>query len=101
MIRRGALAATLFLCAVLAGGELRTIRTSSGGRVKTLDPALADDLASRNLVGALFDTLLEYDYLARPYRLKPAMLETMPSVDEKFTRYDFVLKKDLLFAADP
>jgi len=70
-------------------------------QVRTLDPALADDLASRNLVGAVFDTLLQYDYLARPYKLKPSMLEKMPEASEDFTRYDFVLRDDLFFDGNP
>ncbi len=48
-------------------------------------------------MGAIFDTLLQYDYLARPYRLKPSMLEKMPEASPDFTRYDFVLRDDLFF----
>ncbi len=94
-------AALFAVIALTVGGEERVIRTPTGGKVKTLDPALADDLASRNLVGALFDTLVEYDYLARPYALKPAMLAKMPESNADFTRYDFTLRDDLYFADDP
>ncbi len=87
--------------ATLCSGSERVIYSATGGRVKTLDPAQADDLASRNLVGALFDTLLEYDYLQRPYTLKPAMLSQMPKANADFTRYDFVLRDDLYFADSP
>lgn len=79
----------------------RIIRTAAGGRVRTLDPALADDLASRNLLGAIFDTLLEYDYDARPYKLKPAMLCQMPAASADFKHYRFKLRDDLYFAAHP
>ena len=68
MARQGGLrfrrlsAALLFAVAVTAasaGGEpLRVLHTSGGSRVKTLDPAQADDLSSRNLTGAIYDTLL-------------------------------------------
>ena len=57
--------------ALYASGVLRT---GAGGAVKSLDPALADDLAGRDLVALCYDTLVQYDYLARPYRLKPSML---------------------------
>ena len=85
-----------------AGGEpLRILHTSGGSRVKTLDPAQADDLSSRNLTGAIYDTLLQYDYLARPYRLIPSMLAEMPTGNATHDRYRFRLRDDLRFADDP
>lgn len=68
------------------------------GRVKTLDPALAADLASRNMVAAFYDTLLQYDYTARPYKLIPSMLKNMPELDESKTVYTFRLRDDLYFS---
>lgn len=78
----------------------RVLRSAVGSRAKTLDPVLADDLASRDLCGAFYDTLLEYDYLARPYRLKPAMLAAMPETSADFKIYRFRLRPDLFFAPD-
>ncbi len=68
------------------------------GRVKTLDPALAADLASRNMVAAFYDTLLQYDYTARPYKLIPSMLKSMPELDKSKTVYTFKLRDDLYFS---
>ncbi len=68
------------------------------GRVKTLDPALAADLASRNMVAAFYDTLLQYDYTARPYKLIPSMLKSMPELDKSKTVYTFRLRDDLYFS---
>ncbi|MDD5599418.1 MAG: ABC transporter substrate-binding protein, partial [Victivallaceae bacterium] len=70
------------------------------GRVKTLDPALAADLSSRNMVAAFYDTLLQYDYTARPYKLIPSMLKTMPTLDKSRTVYTFTLRNDLYFSGD-
>ena len=80
---------------------LRILHTSGGSRGKTLDPAQADDLSSRKLTGAIYDTLLQYDYLARPYRLIPSMLAEMPVGDATHDRYWFRLRNDLRFADDP
>ena len=91
----------VFQTAVSFSSPQRVIRTAAGGRVRTLDPALADDLASRNLIGAIYDTLLEYDYKSRPYKLKPAMLRQMPVPSQDFKSYRFQLKDDLFFAPDP
>lgn len=85
----------------LGAEELRTLHTSGGSRVKTLDPAQADDLSSRNLVGAVFDTLLQYDYVRRPYTLIPSMLAEMPVADAVSQSYTFRLRDDLRFADDP
>ena len=83
------------------GKPLRTLFTAGGSRVKTLDPAQADDLASRNMIGAVYDTLLQYDYTARPYRLIPSMLAELPRVNETLDVYTFRLRDDLRFADDP
>jgi ABC-type transport system substrate-binding protein len=79
--------------------NLRVLHLSSG-RVKTLDPALASDLASRNMVAAFYDTLLQYDYTARPYKLIPSMLATMPIADKTMKSYTFTLRDDLYFQPD-
>ena len=76
------------------------VYTSDGERVKTLDPALASDLASSNIVTAVFDTLLQYDYVERPYVLKPSMLAKMPEVSADFKTYVCTLRDDLQFHAN-
>jgi len=76
------------------------LHTPSGGLVKTLDPIQAEDLASRNLTALVYDTLLQYDYTARPYRLKPSMVTAMPKVSDDFKYYEFELRDDLYFSDD-
>ena len=77
------------------------LRTGAGGQVKTLDPVRADDLASRDLSAAVYDTLLQYDYTARPYKLIPSMLTRMPEVSADFRCYEFELRSDLYFHDSP
>ena len=95
--------AAAFLTGGCSGGEApdRRVHLASGGRVRTLDPAYADDLASRDMVAAFYDTLLEYAYPDRPYRLRPSMLAAMPEADRTFTEYRFRLRDDLYFCDDP
>ena len=104
-VRHFALAAGMLFAAFCGGcgGDEpdRRVHLASGGRVRTLDPAYADDLASRDMVAAFYDTLLEYAYPDRPYRLRPSMLESMPQADRTFTEYRFKLRDDLYFPADP
>ena len=75
----------------------RVLRTAGEGKCKTLDPVQADDSASRNLCGAVFDTLLAYDYQARPYKLVPSMLAEMPTHNADCSEYHFKLRDDLRF----
>ena len=76
---------------------MRVLRTAGEGKCRTLDPIQADDSASRNLCGAVFDTLLAYDYLKRPYELVPSMLAEMPTHNADYTEYRFRLRTDLRF----
>ena len=77
------------------------LRTGAGGQVKTLDPVRADDLASRDLAALVYDTLVQYDYVARPYKLVPSMANRMPVVSDNFRCYEFELRSDLYFHEAP
>ena len=44
------------------------------------DPAAAHDLYSATVEQVIFETLLTYDYLARPAKLVPLTAEAMPIV---------------------
>ncbi len=78
----------------------RTMYLSAGGKIKTLDPALAADLISQYMVASFYDTLLQYDYAARPYKLIPSMLEKMPEISQDMLHYKFTLRDDLFFSDD-
>ena len=70
---------------------------------KTLDPAVAYSVYDQSVTGNVFDTLLEYHYLDRPYRLIPALAEAVPQArPERDGRvaYRFTLRPGLLFQDD-
>ncbi len=93
----GLLLFTVWIVTAAAGGILRT---GAGGAVKSLDPALADDLAGRDLTALCYDTLLQYDYLARPYKLIPSMITKMPEISADKRSYTFELRDDLFFVPE-
>ena len=98
-----AAAGVYFFCCrpqITAAPEQRILYSGAGGSVKTLDPALADDLASRDLTALCYDTLVQYDYLARPYRIVPSMLTGMPEISADGRIYSCELRDDLYFADD-
>ena len=79
----------------------RVLYTSAGGKLNTLDPILASDLVSRDMVAEFYDTLVQYDYVSRPYKLIPSMLAEMPKTNNDITTYTFRLRDDLYFIDDP
>jgi ABC-type transport system substrate-binding protein len=50
---------------------------------------------------AIFETLLSYDYLARPAKLVPLTAEAMPEVSADGKTYTFHLKRGIYFTTDP
>ena len=53
------------------------------------------------IADAIFETLLTYDYLARPATLVPNTAKTMPQVSEDGKTLTFRLRENIFFAPDP
>src|SRR5258706_12265596 len=71
---------------------------------KNLDPAVAYTTTEHVVTGSVYDGLLEYDYLKRPYVLIPGLAATVPvaeSLADGRVRYVFELRPDLWFQDDP
>jgi ABC-type transport system substrate-binding protein len=67
----------------------------------SFDPYPISDVYSITLVDSIFDTPLEYDYLARPLKLKPKTLVAMPEVSADGLTYTLRVKPGIYFADDP
>ena len=65
------------------------------------DPAQLSDIYSRICTAHIFDSLLTYDYLARPFKLKPLVAEAMPEISEDFRTFTFKVRPGIFFADDP
>lgn len=70
-------------------------------RVTSLDPADAASVYAARAVALIYETLLEYDYQARPYRLIPGLAASMPEVSSNGLVYTFRLRPEARFAPDP
>jgi ABC-type transport system substrate-binding protein len=71
---------------------------------KTLDPAVSYTTIEHDVTGSVFDTLVEYHYLKRPYELIPGLAEEVPKPEplpDGKVRYVFRLRPELLFQNDP
>jgi ABC-type transport system substrate-binding protein len=65
---------------------------------KTLDPQAQLDSASADLISSVYDTLMEYHYLKRPYQMVPSLLKKMPEADPQDPlTYVFELKEGVKF----
>lgn len=67
---------------------------------KSLDPMKQFDSASAEIVSNVYDSLLQYSYLERPYALEPNLLTAMPELSEDSLTYTFKLRKDVRFIDD-
>jgi ABC-type transport system substrate-binding protein len=65
------------------------------------DPAQISDLYSRTLAANIFEAPLGFEYLARPYKMKPLTAEALPEVSDDFKRFTFHLKRGIYFSDDP
>lgn len=70
-------------------------------RVASLDPAQAASIYAARAVQLTYETLLEYDYAARPYRLIPGLAEALPEVQSNGLVYVFRIDPEARFQPDP
>jgi ABC-type transport system substrate-binding protein len=67
----------------------------------SFDPTRVSDLYSNIVNGAMFDAPLNYDYLARPAKLKPNTAVAMPEVSADGTTYTVRIKPGIYYNDDP
>jgi ABC-type transport system substrate-binding protein len=65
------------------------------------DPAQVVDLYSRTVTAHIFDALYMYDYLARPFLVRPNVAEGMPEVSADFRTWTVRIRPGIFFADDP
>jgi oligopeptide transport system substrate-binding protein len=84
--------------------DLKILYSSFSEAPKTLDPAVAYTTASHIITGNVYDTLLEYHFLKRPYELIPALAEHVPQAlprPDGGVSYLFKIRDGIAFHSDP
>lgn len=74
-----------------------TISVSLQQEIATLDPANCYDTVCWVPVSHVYETLYEFEYLKRPYSLRPLLAESMPTVSRDHLTYTFRLKKGIRY----
>ena len=108
---RSRLAKVFRICVLLASGSAlphlpahaqadpaKVFRYSFEVAETTLDPQKISDVYSNMVVDSIFDTPLRYDYLARPLKLVPNTLASMPEVSADQKTLTFKVKPGIYFA---
>ncbi len=87
--------------AVQAAGESgKVLRMASLQGENSFDPARESEEASLQYCENIFDSMLSYDYLARPAKLVPNTLTALPEVSENGSVYTFRIRPGVYFAPD-
>src|SRR3954468_5659260 len=95
-----ALVALVAVQAALAQPDSKILRITFQAAETGFDPARVHDYYSGMIIEAIYDTLLTYDYLARPAKLVPRAAEAMPQVSADGKTYTFKIRKGIYFTDD-
>ena len=89
------------LLAATPAHAVKTLRVALEQDVNGLDPQVANDSYSGWVCRSIFDPLLEYDYLKRPYELRPATARALPEIRDGGTTIVVRIKPGIHFTPDP
>ncbi|MFZ5541187.1 MAG: bicyclomycin resistance protein, partial [Pseudomonadota bacterium] len=76
----------------------KTLRVAFPTAETGFDPVQVQDLYSRTVLSHILDAPLEYDYLARPARLRPNTAAAMPEVSPDYRTFTIRLRPGIFFA---
>ncbi len=82
------------------GPALKVLRLASESETG-FDPARVGDVRSLRITSHIFETLLQYDPLARPVKLRPNTAQAMPEAEDGFRSWTVRLRPGIHFTDDP
>src|SRR5438034_1835315 len=91
----------LFCAAAHAANGEKILRITFQVAETGFDPVKIHDYYSGTVIEAIYDTLLTYDYLARPSKLTPRAAAALPDIADGGRTWTFKLKKGVVFQPDP
>jgi len=106
--RRQTAARLILVCAFLSASAAvsaadsgKVLRVAFDAAETGFDPVKITDNYSSQVMRAVYEGLLTYDYLARPVKLVPQTAEMLPEVTDGGKTYLFKLRKGIYFQPDP
>ena len=91
----------LLACTPRSEETEKTLKLVTTAKVKGMDPIHSNDAASMREISKIYEGLLEYHYLVRPYILVPNLARAMPVVSADGVTYTFKIKKGIFFHGSP
>lgn len=82
-------------------GDHEKVSFGTTSRIRGLDPAVAGEVSSSMAISRIYEGLVQYDYLARPYAVVPLLAESMPIISDDGLVYTFKVRKRIYFQDDP
>ncbi|MEY4751448.1 MAG: hypothetical protein RIQ60_3662 [Pseudomonadota bacterium] len=83
------------------GVQAHVLRYAFPTAETTFDPQQVSDLYSRTVTANIFESLYEYDHLARPHKVRPCLAVALPEVSKDFKVYTVRLRRGVFFQDDP
>lgn len=92
----------LFGCSKSEEGKVeKNLKIALTSEISTLDPVNSFDNVSGSVIYNIYEQLYEYNYLNRPYELKPLLAEALPTMENQGKRYVIHLKKNIRYHDHP
>jgi oligopeptide transport system substrate-binding protein len=91
----------LSACTQSNRGDDLVLQLAVTQEIKGMDPIYASDRYSSNEVARVYEGLLEYHYLKRPYTLVPNLAQSMPTVSADGLTYTFIIRSGVRFHDSP
>jgi oligopeptide transport system substrate-binding protein len=82
-------------------GEDEVVSFGITARIRGLDPAVSGEVSASMAISRMYEGLLKYDYLARPYKAIPMLAEGMPHISDDGLVYTFKIRNGIYFQDDP
>jgi peptide/nickel transport system substrate-binding protein len=83
-----------------AADPAKTLRVVFTIAETSFDPQFASDAASDGVISNIYEAMLDYDYLARPVKVVPRTLESMPVIEDEGRTYICHIRRGIFFTAD-
>ncbi|MEX8495868.1 ABC transporter substrate-binding protein [Sphaerotilus sp.] len=99
----GLMATPDWLQAAEAGtaASLKVLRYAFPAAETGFDPVQLSDLYSHTITAHIFETLLEYDHLARPFLIRPCTAVALPEIADDHRTFTLKIRPGIRFHDDP